>query len=132
MKKLISLLTVLTISGTAMPTVIAAAPYEKQETKLKNNEINFLQINNLEILNRNKRNYELKDNRLWADFNNDLDKDEISLGLIDDTNYGDNFSLGLGSSGVDIPEWRIKVSEKLAKRYSIFNGYKSSAIGISA
>ncbi|RUO85933.1 hypothetical protein [Spiroplasma endosymbiont of Megaselia nigra] len=115
MKKLLSLLSVLTISGTAVPTTIAASPYKKQEI-------------NLENLNRNKRNTELKDNRLWKDFNYDLDKDKISLGLIDDTDYGQNFDLG---TGVDIPEWRIKVGVELAKRYSVFNGYKSSAIGIS-
>lgn len=33
MKKLLSLLCVLTISGTTMPMVIAASPYQKQETK---------------------------------------------------------------------------------------------------
>ncbi len=53
MKKLLSLLGVLTISGSAIPTTIAASPYLKQE-KL-NSDINYQQINNLEILNRNKR-----------------------------------------------------------------------------
>ncbi|RUO86005.1 hypothetical protein [Spiroplasma endosymbiont of Megaselia nigra] len=53
MKKLLSLLSVLTISGIALPTTIAASPYQKQE-KL-NNEINYQQINNLESLNRKKR-----------------------------------------------------------------------------
>ncbi len=43
MKKLLSLLSVLTISGTAVPTTIAASPYQKEK-------------NNLENLNRNKRN----------------------------------------------------------------------------
>ncbi len=41
MKKLLSLLSVLTISGTAVPTTIAASPYQKEE--------------NLENLNRIKR-----------------------------------------------------------------------------
>ncbi|PQM29671.1 hypothetical protein [Spiroplasma poulsonii] len=58
MKKLLSLLSVLTISGTAVPTTIAASPYQKEE-KL-NSEINYLQTNNLETLNRNKR-------QLWGD-----------------------------------------------------------------
>ncbi|UZQ29679.1 MAG: hypothetical protein OHM56_11070 [Spiroplasma phoeniceum] len=40
MKKLLSLLSVLTISGSAIPTTIAASPYQK---------------NNLETLNRKKR-----------------------------------------------------------------------------
>ncbi len=31
MKKLLSLLSVLTISGTAVPTTIAASPYQKEE-----------------------------------------------------------------------------------------------------
>ncbi|WP_338967077.1 hypothetical protein [Spiroplasma endosymbiont of Lonchoptera lutea] len=56
MKKLLSLLSVLTVSGTAMPTVIATSPYQKQEkiNQLKNSEFN-LQKNNLEKLKRNKR-----------------------------------------------------------------------------
>ncbi|PQM30012.1 hypothetical protein [Spiroplasma poulsonii] len=53
MKKLLSLLSVLTISGTAVPTTIAASPYQKEE-KL-NNDINYSQTNNLENLSRNKR-----------------------------------------------------------------------------
>ncbi|RUO86161.1 hypothetical protein [Spiroplasma endosymbiont of Megaselia nigra] len=42
MKKLLSLLSVLTISGTAVPTTIAASPYqkEKQENKLENFNFN--------------------------------------------------------------------------------------------
>jgi hypothetical protein len=32
MKKLLSLLSVLTISGTAVPTTITASPYQKEET----------------------------------------------------------------------------------------------------
>ncbi|WP_338956472.1 ribosome-inactivating family protein [Spiroplasma endosymbiont of Polydrusus cervinus] len=52
MKKLLSLLSVLTISGNAVPTTIAASPYQKEE-KL-NNDTN-LQTNNLETLNRYKR-----------------------------------------------------------------------------
>ncbi len=52
MKKLLSLLSVLTISGTAVPTTIAASPYQKQ--KNLNSDINQ-RTNNLEILNREKR-----------------------------------------------------------------------------
>ncbi|WP_158613844.1 C39 family peptidase [Spiroplasma endosymbiont of Megaselia nigra] len=55
MKKLLSLLSVLTIGGTAVPTTTAASPYQKEEI---NNDIN-LQINNdLEKLNRVKRGHE--------------------------------------------------------------------------
>ncbi|WP_126821476.1 ribosome-inactivating family protein [Spiroplasma endosymbiont of Megaselia nigra] len=54
MKKLLSLLSVLTISGTAIPTTIAASGYKKEET-IKN-KINYLQSNNLKNLNINKRN----------------------------------------------------------------------------
>jgi len=53
MKKLLNLLSVLTISGTAVPTTIAASPYQKEETI--NSDINYQQINNLENLIRNKR-----------------------------------------------------------------------------
>ncbi|WP_374697003.1 hypothetical protein [Spiroplasma endosymbiont of Polydrusus formosus] len=53
MKKLLSLLSVLTISGTAVPTTIAASSYRKRE-KL-NSDINDLQANNLEVLARFKR-----------------------------------------------------------------------------
>ncbi|WP_342224453.1 ribosome-inactivating family protein [Spiroplasma endosymbiont of Asaphidion curtum] len=56
MKKLLSLLSLLTISSATMPMVVATAPYQKQETKLINNEINSLETNNLGILKRNKRN----------------------------------------------------------------------------
>ncbi|UNF62127.1 alpha-helical pore-forming toxin family protein [Spiroplasma poulsonii] len=59
MKKLLSLLSVLTISGTAIPTTIAASPYQK-ETQNINDKINFSQENNLETLNRNKRDYNNK------------------------------------------------------------------------
>ncbi|MFW4371235.1 MAG: hypothetical protein EHV01_004770 [Spiroplasma sp. hy2] len=56
MKKLLSLLSVLAISGSAVPTTIAASPYQKEETI--NSDINYQQINNLEKLNRNKRQYQ--------------------------------------------------------------------------
>ncbi|RUO85847.1 hypothetical protein [Spiroplasma endosymbiont of Megaselia nigra] len=49
MKKLLSLLSILTISETAVQSVIAASPYQKE------NNNNYQQINNLEILKRNKR-----------------------------------------------------------------------------
>ncbi|RUO86116.1 hypothetical protein [Spiroplasma endosymbiont of Megaselia nigra] len=53
MKKLLSLLSILTISGSAVPTTIAASPYQKEE-KL-NSEISYSQTNNLENLKRSKR-----------------------------------------------------------------------------
>ncbi len=56
MKKLLSLLLVLTISLTIMPSVIAANPYQKEKIKSENivdNEKN--NTNNLENLNRVKR-----------------------------------------------------------------------------
>ncbi len=61
MKKLLSLLSVLTISGTAIPTTIAASPYQKEET-INNN--NYQQSNNLIKLNRNKRenNFKVENN----------------------------------------------------------------------
>ncbi|MFW4371344.1 MAG: hypothetical protein EHV01_005345 [Spiroplasma sp. hy2] len=54
MKKLLSLLSVLTISGTAVPTTIAASPYQKEENI--NSDISH-QTNNLEslLINRSKR-----------------------------------------------------------------------------
>ncbi len=50
MKKLLSLLIVLTIIGTAVPTTIAASLYQKE----KNNYINYQEKNNLENLNKIK------------------------------------------------------------------------------
>ncbi len=44
-KKLLSLLSILIISGTAVSTTIAGSPYKKQE-KL-NSSINYLKTNNL-------------------------------------------------------------------------------------
>ncbi|RUO86173.1 hypothetical protein [Spiroplasma endosymbiont of Megaselia nigra] len=54
MKKLLSLLSILTISGTAVPTTIAASSYQKEEI-IKNGYINYQQTNNSENLKRNKR-----------------------------------------------------------------------------
>jgi len=66
MKKLLSLLSVLTISGTALPTTIAASPYEKEGTIIS--DINYQQTNNLENLSRIKRNNKLiNDFFLWKD-----------------------------------------------------------------
>ncbi|UZQ29885.1 MAG: hypothetical protein OHM56_12375 [Spiroplasma phoeniceum] len=45
MKKLLSLLSVLTISGTAVPTIIAASPYQKEET-IKRNKRSIENTNN--------------------------------------------------------------------------------------
>ncbi|UZQ30258.1 MAG: hypothetical protein OHM56_01560 [Spiroplasma phoeniceum] len=63
MKKLLSLLSVLTISGTAVPTTIAASFYPKQE-KL-NNKINYSEIKNLI---RNKRQNNNKNLEINIDF----------------------------------------------------------------
>ncbi|RUO85935.1 hypothetical protein [Spiroplasma endosymbiont of Megaselia nigra] len=60
MKKLLSLLSVLTISGSAVPTTIAASPYQKEEIKLENSNINYSEISNLN-LNRNKRSLDTLD-----------------------------------------------------------------------
>lgn len=50
MKKLLSLLSVLTISGTAVPTTIAASHYQKEETKLENNKIRIKRtIRNIDL-----------------------------------------------------------------------------------
>lgn len=54
MKKLLSLLSVLTISGTALPTTIAASPYQKEENT-KDIDINNQNENNLKELNENKK-----------------------------------------------------------------------------
>lgn len=42
MKKLLSLLSVLNVSGTAVPTTIAASSYQKENKKLLNSEFNSL------------------------------------------------------------------------------------------
>ncbi|WP_342189704.1 ankyrin repeat domain-containing protein [Spiroplasma endosymbiont of Dilophus febrilis] len=57
MKKLLGLLGTILITGNALPTVIAAAPNRKQRTKTKllNSELNYSQTNNLENLQRSKR-----------------------------------------------------------------------------
>lgn len=39
MKKLLSLLSVLTISGSAVPTTIAASPYQKEEKNIQTNNL---------------------------------------------------------------------------------------------
>ena len=65
MKKLLSLLSVLTISGTAVPITISASPYQKQ---LNNND--YLQTNNLENLIRNKRQTKTLSLSDYLEFNN--------------------------------------------------------------
>ncbi len=65
MKKLLSLLSVLTISGSAVPTTIAASPYQKEKT-IKNSNNNYSQTNNLEKLNRSKRSKVI----MWNEKNN--------------------------------------------------------------
>ncbi len=57
MKKLLSLLIVLTISGTAVPTTIAASPYQRQEHSSNNNLRRLNDINNTNyIINDSKDN----------------------------------------------------------------------------
>lgn len=56
MKKILSLLSVLTITGTVVPNVIAVSSYQIEET-IKNSSIDYKQINNLEKLIRIKRNF---------------------------------------------------------------------------
>ncbi len=71
MKKILSLLSILTISGTAIPTTIAARHYQKDETI--NSEINYLQTNNFENLIRVKRGndnkFECHDNIVGSNYN---------------------------------------------------------------
>lgn len=57
MKKLLELLGAITITSSAMLTLIAAAPNQKQnlQSNLLNSELNYWQTNNLENLKRNKR-----------------------------------------------------------------------------
>ncbi|WP_342224173.1 hypothetical protein [Spiroplasma endosymbiont of Asaphidion curtum] len=64
MKKLLSLLSVLTISGTVMPTVIAASSYQKQETikNSDNNVNNYQQVNNLKLKRIKRTNYSTEKN----------------------------------------------------------------------
>ncbi|WP_425377955.1 hypothetical protein [Spiroplasma endosymbiont of Polydrusus pterygomalis] len=86
MKKLLSLLSVLTITGTAVPTTIAAISYKKEET-IKNGDINYLQNNNLESLNRSKRGindgnqieYNERNNNIYASFKPDTWEDIVFL-----------------------------------------------------
>ncbi|WP_342264096.1 ribosome-inactivating family protein [Spiroplasma endosymbiont of Clivina fossor] len=56
MKKLLAMLTTITSLSSITPIVLANAPMMKmQENKIVNNEINYLQTNNLKNLNRVKR-----------------------------------------------------------------------------
>ncbi|MFW4370988.1 MAG: hypothetical protein EHV01_003485 [Spiroplasma sp. hy2] len=94
MKKLLSLLSVLTISGTAVPTTIAASPYQKEET-IKNSNIN-LQTNNLENLKRNKR--------AWSSFINNLENiNEAERKKERDRYIKNNYKKNINE--LDIKEW---------------------------
>jgi len=77
MKKLLSLLSVLTVSGTAIPTTIAASPYQKEKTI--NSEINYSQTNNLENLNkhRSKRDYDFLSKKIVITATNGIESDGI-------------------------------------------------------
>ncbi|WP_338989623.1 hypothetical protein [Spiroplasma endosymbiont of Seladonia tumulorum] len=59
MKKLLSLLSVLTISSSAIPTTIAARPYQKENNNNNLRETMESNSNNLETSNRNKREDEI-------------------------------------------------------------------------
>ncbi|RUO85873.1 hypothetical protein, partial [Spiroplasma endosymbiont of Megaselia nigra] len=63
-KKLLSLLSVLTISGTAVPATIAASPYQKEEIKIENSDINF-QTNNLNRIKRQQRKINISLTNNW-------------------------------------------------------------------
>lgn len=54
MKKILNLLTVLVISGTAVTTSVAVSPYQKEET-IKNTNINEQQTDNMKELNKNEK-----------------------------------------------------------------------------
>ncbi|WP_253301090.1 hypothetical protein [Spiroplasma endosymbiont of Phyllotreta cruciferae] len=98
MKKLLNLLSVLTISGTAVPTTIAASPYQKEEIKIENSEINSSQTNNLEkfveikrfkrfggmaaLYNLHHETAKKVSIKTISTIKNDLDN--IDLGIIDD------------------------------------------------
>lgn len=75
MKKLLSLLSVLTISSSAIPTTIAASPYQKEKLSIDN--INYSQKINLKKIIRNKRENDKKLNDLLKNwFLGILDKND--------------------------------------------------------
>ncbi|WP_342224333.1 hypothetical protein [Spiroplasma endosymbiont of Asaphidion curtum] len=68
MKKLLGLIGTIAVVGSTMPTVIAMSPHptptQKQDTKLINSEINYLQTNNLKKINEiNNTNYITNDSK---------------------------------------------------------------------
>ncbi|WP_425377785.1 hypothetical protein [Spiroplasma endosymbiont of Polydrusus pterygomalis] len=78
MKKLLSLLSVLTIGVSALPTTIACSSYEKEE---KLNVINHLLANNLENLKRSKRE-KINYKKIIIDLNDIDDKSQIRSLLV--------------------------------------------------
>ncbi len=75
MKKLLSLLSVLTISGSAIPATIATSPYQKEKLSIDN--INYSQKINLKKIIRNKRENDKKLNDLLKNwFLGILDKND--------------------------------------------------------
>ncbi|PQM29991.1 hypothetical protein [Spiroplasma poulsonii] len=56
MKKLLSLLSLLTISGSAVPTTIAASPYQKEQTirVKRQHKVLFLKLMELTFQQNNK------------------------------------------------------------------------------
>ncbi len=87
MKKILSLLSVLIIGGTSVPTKISASPYQKEEIKLEKIEINS-QKNNLGNLNRIKRQQRKINISLTNNWNRSLgtifydDESNISYGFV--------------------------------------------------
>ncbi|WP_342263384.1 hypothetical protein [Spiroplasma endosymbiont of Clivina fossor] len=57
MKKLLEILGTITIAGSGILTLVANSPTsaKEQQIKLESSEVNYSQTNNLENLNRNKR-----------------------------------------------------------------------------
>lgn len=57
MKKLLSLLSIVTIIGTAVPTTIATSPYQKEEYKIENSDINLQSKNLIRIKRQVRKKY---------------------------------------------------------------------------
>ncbi|MBW3057989.1 MAG: hypothetical protein CXB60_02230 [Spiroplasma poulsonii] len=93
MKKLLSLLSILSISGTAIPTTIAASPYQKEET-----------------INRNKRHCCYKDvNYLKQDLSVVIENDELGF-LYDDNDEAILNAIKNKNNNLDIN--KVKVVNK--------------------
>ncbi|RUO85911.1 ribosome-inactivating family protein [Spiroplasma endosymbiont of Megaselia nigra] len=91
MKKLLSLLSVLTISGTAVPTTIAASPYQKEET-IKNSDTNYQQTNNLEKIIRIKRAKDKKCNIKDNTLSKGITTPKLIISSENNNNYNQNMT----------------------------------------